>query len=423
MRNRLLKFIPVILTLSLMSSLSAQDYSGSIDISGLVSKIDSIEQRLTAFIARETASRKATDSAIIALHPIDTLTETRFTGDHKASAAPGKGCKTGTAADTGAQPKPDSCLPEEKEAMQIGGLVAVDYASPLDDFKSQTLSLGRIELRAVVNINANVRGFITLLTEGDLEKIRFYQAAADLTPDNLPIELIVGQQIFNHGLMTTRLINYPLGYGLVLPNQPGVSAMFTMNNFKISLAGLMTETVTSEKCDSVLTIAGDTIELPGKTSASERLPGAVASFDYSFTNSSLLHLSISASHDDIDIDAACALILEKFTFDAEVYSQLREPAGTGKAATYCAGIAYAISDNVSLAVRNDGLSGDRFRDLTMLFCGGIVVKIFGDCYAAIEYDYTKPPEGDASSAIALEFGLQSTLKLPGFQRKSLTTGE
>ena len=46
---------------------------------------------------------------------------------------------------------------EEREAMDIGGLVTLDYNSPIDNFKVQTLQIGRIELRAVVNVNQNVK--------------------------------------------------------------------------------------------------------------------------------------------------------------------------------------------------------------------------------------------------------------------------
>jgi len=310
--------------------------------------------------------------------------------------------------------------PEECEAMDIGGLVTLDYGAPINNFKNQALQIGRIELRAVVNVNQNVKGFITLLSEGDLHKIRIYQAAADLTLQKPSLEFIAGQQIFNHGLMTTRLINYPLGYGLVLPNQPGVTGVYTLGNAKVSLAGLMVENASEPKPQSILSTRGDTVWLPGATADTSRFLGCVAGADYSFANGSNTHVSMLVSHDKIDLDVACALIVRNLTLDGEIYSQLKMSENGAKAATYCAGASYALSDAFSLAFRNDGLSEDRFKDFTMLYAGGCVYKIFGDCYIAFEYDYQKPSMGEAINSIALEFGLQSTLKLPGFQRKSLT---
>jgi len=94
--------------------------------------------------------------------------------------------------------------------------------------------------------------------------------------------------------------------------------------------------------------------------------------------------------------------------------------GGAKASTYCAGASYAVTENFSVAMRNDGISEKQFTHMTMLYTAGCVYKLFGDCYIAFEYDYQKPPLSAATNAIAVEFGLQSTLKLPGFQRKSLT---
>jgi hypothetical protein len=317
----------------------------------------------------------------------------------------------------------DSKEKDEKEALEIGGLVQFDYGSDIKDFKHQSLQIGRVELRAIVNVNPNVKGFITLLSQNDLSAIRIYQAAADLTLDKMPLEIVAGQQIFNHGLMTTRMISNPLGFDLLLPNQPGVTAFYTINSFKIGLAGLMTENITGTYSGTMTTVSGDTIPVTAERTDTARSFSGIISFDYTFQNGSNAHVSSLISQTCSDIDAACGIIIGKLTLDCEAYSKFQVSAGSQKVSTYCLGAAYSLSDAISVAFRSDGLSrNEQFKDMTLLFGAGVVAKVFGDCYIAAEYDYTKQWQGNRSEIIAVEFGLRSSLKLPGFQRKTLTNG-
>jgi len=312
---------------------------------------------------------------------------------------------------------------DEKEALEIGGIVQFDYGSDINDFKHQSLEIGRVELRAVVNVNPNVKGFITLLSQNDLSEIRIYQAAADLSFDKMPLEIVAGQQIFNHGLMTTRMVSNPKGFDLLLPNQPGVAAFYTFNSLKIGLSGLMDENITGAYNGTMITASGDTIPVTAEKTDTTRFFGGIISADYTFQNGSNAHVSSLISQTCGDIDAACGIIIGKLTLDCEAYSKFQVSAGSQKVSTYYLGAAYSLSDAISIAFRNDGFSrNEQFKDMTLLFGAGMVAEIFGDCYIAAEYDYTKEWQGNKSEIISVEFGLRSSLKLPGFQRKTLTNG-
>lgn len=309
---------------------------------------------------------------------------------------------------------------EEKEAMEIGGVVTLDYGSPVDNFDDQSLEIGTVELSAVVNVNPRIKGFITLLAESNLSEISINQAVGDLTFESIPLEVLFGQQTFNLGLMTTHLISSPLGYDLVGPTQPGITGLFALKTVTLGLGVLMLETASTAAPQYVVTTANDTVALEAGEGEKSRSIGGVINFDYAFLDGSLVRLSSIVSPNNIDLDLACGVGLGNLTIDAEIYSKLAVPRDQTMAGSYSIGLAYDITDKINVAIRHDGFSEDQFNDLTMRVGVGTSVKVLGDCFVAFEYGYEAPDDGDAISTIALQVGLESTLKLPGFQRKTLT---
>ncbi len=63
---------------------------------------------------------------------------------------------------------------EEKPAMEIGGYVTVDYYSLTDSLKKATLSLGRVELGANVNISEQVLASVVILAQNKLDSLSLY---------------------------------------------------------------------------------------------------------------------------------------------------------------------------------------------------------------------------------------------------------
>jgi hypothetical protein len=58
--------------------------------------------------------------------------------------------------------------------------------------------------------------------------------------------------------------------------------------------------------------------------------------------------------------------------------------------------------------------------MDMRMGGGVNIMIKDGIFCALEFAQRRPFEGDAVNEIAFEVGLEQTIQLPGFQRKTLT---
>lgn len=359
----------------------------------------------------------------------------KATTDYPDSSAKSPNMQTGNsdsqvAAKNGHLPisREESASEEEREAMELGGIVTLDYTAPVQKIKQQNLEVGTVELSARVNISQRLVGFITLLAEGNLSEISIDQAAASFTFDNNPVSVLFGQHLFNHGLLSTHLISDPMGIDLIEMKRPGITANFGWDKISTGCGITVIERETDPPEPVVQQFVGintgDTITVIMNDNTGEESPhreiGGVLNFDYSFLDESLMRVSTFIYQRYVDADFALGLCVGGFSIDGEVFAQVLGPEDGDKPASYLAGVAWAINDRFELAFRNDGLSPDLFSDMDLRFGAGFTFSFLGDAFLALEYSYLKPYEGTGDHGIALQIGLESKLKLPGFQRKTLT---
>lgn len=113
---------------------------------------------------------------------------------------------------------------QEQEAMEVGGLLTVDGANKFKDWQNTPAQLGSMELSAIVHVDSNMEGSITLLSESDPENIVVDQAVGQWSLSKGRI--IFGQQGFNLGLLSTRTISDPLMLDLGEFRQAGVTGLW-----------------------------------------------------------------------------------------------------------------------------------------------------------------------------------------------------
>ena len=82
-------------------------------------------------------------------------------------------------------------------------------------------------------------------------------------------------------------------------------------------------------------------------------------------------------------------------------------------AGWFAGYAWNSNDLVSTAIRYDALSEDMFCDIAHRAGGGITFHMLHGIFLALEYGHMFIPDTDSEGEVALQLGLESTLKLPG----------
>jgi hypothetical protein len=293
-----------------------------------------------------------------------------------------------------AQPA-DTVKAEEKEAMEIGGFVTVDFGGETGRLKQAAFNMGTVELGANVNIKENLKASITLLSENDMSLIGVDQAMA--TVDLPGCKTYFGLHVFNHGLLSTHLISDPLILDRVELSAPGGTVTCSVNKstFGLGMTILRVDTISSQYT-------------------------AVANWDYAVKEESVLRLSALVSNKTTDADLALIMPVGPVSLDGEVYTQLTVQEGGTRASGYMAGIAYGINDKLEIAIRNDGISANTFKNMETRIGIGATVNITDEIFCAVEYGHFMPSAGDAVGEIALQVGLESTLKLPGFQRKTLT---
>jgi hypothetical protein len=292
---------------------------------------------------------------------------------------------------------------EEKPAVELGGYVTVDYGTDLTSDADPSFGIGEVDLSANVNISPEVVASITLMTYNRLDSLWIDQAMVAWTPSLLPVEFLFGQQTMNHGLLTTRLISDPLLLDDVELVQPSVILNGAMDMFTAGFG---------------FTILSELDELNFDTTY--RYSGVV-NIDANLPNESLIRLSSLANGAIMDVDLAGTINFWKCAFDFEAMATKAEQDSVRASGVY-AGLLYDITDRFSVALRGDGVSfsDENFKDIDMRVAGGVTIKIKDGIFCAAEVARRLPSAGGGVNEIAVEVGLEQTIQLPGFQRKTLT---
>ncbi len=287
---------------------------------------------------------------------------------------------------------------EDKEAMELGGLLTLDGANKVKDWESTEADLSRVELSSVVHVQENLEGSITLLSATKPDSIVLYQAVGQWT---LPKgKVIFGRQAFNASLLTTRMVSLPMMFDFGEVRNAGVTVLTNHNamTFGFGLTSLVTGVDSTRSSD----------------------PNAIVNIDYA-PEGSLSRLAIQASRKRQAIDGAVNLTLGSLSADAEGMWRWKDEDDIAKGG-FAIGLSYSLSKMVSLAGRWDGMYneqdgvGKSEDGLNHQYVAGcITVSPIDHVFGAAEmgWDEHDGPVFD------LQLGLQSTLKLPGFQHKSL----
>jgi hypothetical protein len=293
--------------------------------------------------------------------------------------------------------------PDEKPAIELGGIVTLDYWADAAELNKPELTLGLVELGANVFVSDEVTATVVISAWNKLDSIWIDQAMASWKPAGRPFEFFAGQHTLYHGLGTTRLINFPDIYYSAILKKPAVTALYKAKSLSFGLS----PTVLDFNFDSIRTTAYACV-----------VHGEVA-----LPNESVIRLASLVSEELIDVDLASGVTVGPLSFDVEALAHWGLSDNVSDESGYYAGIAWTPFDRLTLAVRNDGFSEGIFTDMTQRFTGGLTLTIKDDIFCAFEYSYVKPKDADPGQQIALEVGLASSLKLPGFRPKSLVNPE
>lgn len=292
---------------------------------------------------------------------------------------------------------------DETEALEVGGTITVDYVRAEGE---SNLGIGTVELAANVNVAPNVVASITLLSEEDLDLISIDAALVEWQIKNSPVSIIFGQQDFGHGLVTTRLINDPsiidigaelIGPGLIVNSEFGLFAP----TLGVSYMKPEVEEAESEELD---TTAAYYVGIVG--------------YNLNLSEEIVFRNTFSISEEMVDVTAGGSVGFMEVTFDVEGYLDLThgDKGNTG----YYVGANYAINDYLELATRYDEISVDAFENSDKRVTVGPVVSFEHGIFIAAEYARILPNGEDAVDEFSIQMGLESSVKLPGFNRKTLT---
>lgn len=282
---------------------------------------------------------------------------------------------------------------EQSEAMEIGGAFTLDLASNIDNIDEASFNMGTVELSANVNVAKDIIGSITLLAEENMELICIDGAFASYSSSNNAFSAFGGLHLFNYGLLETHLISDPTMLDFVETVGPGISVIYSSNNFSYGL-GL------------VIFSSDDTL-------SPMAIHTGILNLDYSFSEEELFRLSTKLSKNSIDIDLGISKHVFGACFDIEAFSINKK--NNNKTSGLSFGTSYPLKDNLELAFRVDGISSGLFNNLDTYLGLGFTFNITDEIFTAFEFGNSS--EGNS---IAIQFGLESSLKLPGFRRKTLT---
>jgi hypothetical protein len=290
--------------------------------------------------------------------------------------------------------------------MELGGLFTLDYLAPAATLEDPVLEIGTAELGANLGLSRDLTASVMLETEGGLDHLAIGQAAATLRPAQGPWTLVFGQHALAHGLLTTRLPSDPLLLDRVELIQAGGSAIWSGKRVSLGLGGFVRREGTPSDLQDEEAIHSD--------------PVAVWNVDLLSEGETTARLSFTASANSFTADAAASLSAGRFDLDAEAYHEFASPPGHGRAAGAYAGAAWNLFPTLFTAVRVDILGDGTWARLEGRLAGGLVYHRGDGLFAAVECGYGAPPDGRRDLDAIIQVGLESTLELPGFRRKTLT---
>jgi hypothetical protein len=291
---------------------------------------------------------------------------------------------------------------EEKPAMELGGNVLVDYMSDMSDFSDPTLQIGQVELGAKINISEEVIASVLIKTWSKLDSLWIDQALVSYKPGQLPVELLFGQQTFNHGLLTTRLISFPAIYDKVDFRKPGLILNGTLKEFTGGFGMTVLQNDTTGGVDL------------------KNLYSGVFNIDAALPTDGIIRLSSVFNEEKTDIDLCGTINYWNLSFDFEGLMRARSLADSINPSGFYTGVLWNITERLGCAARIDGSSNNNFAEMELQYTGGMTFAIKDGIYCSLEFSHYVPHEGDASDQIAFEIGLLQKIQLPGFQRKSLS---
>ncbi len=304
----------------------------------------------------------------------------------------------------------------QTEAMELGGAVSVDFGADPEDVSSLAVEVGTVELSANVNIADNIIASVTVLAEGNLSEISLDQALVEWS-DLGPLTLVFGQQTYNHALLSTYLISDPVLLDHVETAGPGLTTLFSFGNFSPGIG--ITFVHEDEESEISASIENNVIVYDTSIVAEEtNLFKGIINLDYSFLEESVARLSFSIYGDVFDIALGTGITAGPVIIDLEGFLEVTDD-DDAKLSGFYTGVVFGINDNIEAAFRYDGLSEDMFSDLEHRIGVGATFSFNHGLFAAMEYGRNIPAEGTGSNEISLQLGLESTLKLPGFHRKTL----
>jgi hypothetical protein len=275
--------------------------------------------------------------------------------------------------------------------MEVGGLFTVDGGNRFEDWENTPARLGVVELSAKVRLNPQMEGAITLMSVDDPENLFIDQAVGQWSLG--PGQIVFGQQYFNLGLLTTHLISDPSILELAEFNQAGITGLWQQGVVTLGagLTSLATGSEEEPSSDPCVVLNAD-----------------VASGDQMF------RLAGQVSKERIGGDAAANLALGSFALDAEVFWRFKDDDGVAKGGYY-AGLAWTPKEGVEVAVRWDGLGDEAEALAHNRFAGGLTLTWLEHIFGSAEVGHDEMD----GAIFAVQMGLRSDLKLPGFQRKTL----
>ncbi len=294
---------------------------------------------------------------------------------------------------------------EEKKELEIGGAFTLDAYGQSDRMSHPQLSIGMVNLGASIGVSKNLVASVLLAAENDMHDIWIDQALADYKSDTKPLELIFGLQSIPHGVLSTHLISSPLIADDVGQTLPSVCIITTKRKIK----GGAALAIVHADADSVVGIEeSDDI-------------GGVLFCDFLHSDVSFTRLSVFINEANVDADLGTSLVLSKITVDVEAHAKL---ASGGHDQEYPSGYtiaaAYLHNDNLTLAARTEGRSSAFFKDNEFKTSLGATWAFANGIFIAAEVAHRAGGAEGQYQEIALQGGLQHSLTLPGFQRKTLS---
>jgi|GEM_PF-3265385 len=287
------------------------------------------------------------------------------------------------------------------QKMEIGGIVTLDLEAPPDKVKEVNMQIGTVELMANIRLAQNLLSGITLLSEGDLSQISIDRALAEYTLTN-QIKGVFGQQLYPHGLLTSRLISDPQMIEDVETTGPGALLLYTQ---KIYTLGFGT------------TYLSSTPETENLTEGNSGIWKGILALDINGSEDMQTRLSMLVSEEQFETALGSGNTLGPLLVDVEVFKRWQ-----GESDELSAGnltLTLPLYEVIHPAIRLDLQSPKDFKEWEQALALGCIVNLPDNLFAGIEYSFTDFTDPN-NHKIALQLGLESSLQLPGIQRTTLT---